>query len=366
MRFLFGACILLALACPARLVAQETAAPKGSSILTPRDLPELQTPREVESASPDVPSAKLPEANVPSEIVPSAPAIPPAEWAQHLRFPRREYPRPLAWWYGDGPTEAPQEGNWFTREWGVFCGEAHDTCHRLWRDFQFQYSCYPLCELGVAVAIAAPLANTRADQAVANWYQDQIRNDATNRLSQPGYFLGSFQYMVPIYFGVWTAGRLCDDTFAGAVSAEWASRSLRALAIGAPEVGILQYLLGGSRPNDYEGAVRPPDYWGSRWRPFNDNNSASGHAFVGAVPFLTAASMCENPWCRGACFVGSTWSAWARINADSHYLSQVLLGWFIAYQSVRSVNRTEAEERQVQVGPWIDPGITGINVFLRY
>lgn len=363
MRFLLGACILLALACPVRLAAQE-AAPAESSILTQRELPELQPPPDVEAGSPDsAGSAGQPSPDVPSEIMPS---LPQAEWVQGLRFPRREYPRPLAWWYGESTSDAPQEGNWITREWGVFRGEACDTVCRLWRDYQFQYSLYPLCELGAAVGLAMPLANTRADQAVSDWYQRHIRTASMNQMGKFGYFLGSYQYMLPMYFGVWTMGRMADDTFAGAFSADWANRSLRAMAIGAPEVGVLQYLLGGSRPQDYEGTVRPADYRGSRWRPLHDNNGVSGHAFVGAVPFLTAASMCENPWCRGACFVGSFWSTWSRINSDSHYLSQALLGWFIAYQSVRSVNRTEAEERQVQVGPWVDPGITGINVFLRY
>lgn len=370
MRFLLGGCLLF-LACPARLGAQDRTAPGSPPedfLLAPRELPELNMPRAVEAPLEASPGVGLPEAIVPSEIIPQAPPIlPPATppaWVQNLRFPRQPYPRPLVWWYGSGPDDAAA-GNWFSREWDVTCGEACDTCHRLWRDFQFQYSCYSLCELAVAVGLAAPLANTRADQEVANWYQSRIRTQSTDQWTRPAYYLGYYQYMLPIYFGVWAAGRLADDTFAGAVSADWASRSLRALAIGAPEVGILQYVLGGSRPSDFLGSVRPPDYWGSRWRPLNDNNGVSGHAFVGAIPFLTAASMCENPWCRGALFVGSFWTAWSRVNTDSHYLSQVLLGWFIAYQSVRSVNRTEAEER-IQFSPWLDPGITGINVTVRY
>lgn len=350
------ACLLLSHASAGRLAAQE----HESSSLVQCNLRELQSPPEIESNSSN---ASMP--NMPSEIIVSLPQLPTVEWVQNLRLPHRDYPRPLAWWYGNGDSE-PREGNWCSREWGVFCDEAHDTCLRLWRDVQYQYGWYPLGELGVAVALAAPLANTHADQAVANWYQHHIRSSSTDSISQVGYFLGYFQYMVPIYFGVWTAGRLCDESFAGAVSADWASRSLRALAIGAPEVGALQYLLGASRPNDFSGTTRPDNFDGSHWRPFNDNNGVSGHAFVGAVPFLTAASMTDNCWLRGALFVGSTWSAWSRINTDSHYLSQVLLGWFIAFQSVRSVNRTEAEEHRIQIAPWIDPGITGINVFLRY
>lgn len=355
MRLILGVCLLLVLV-PSRLAAQEISNHPADSILPQTDLKELQVPPDVEIG---------PAPGTPSEILAEAPTT-SATWVQELRFPRREYPQALAWW-NEGPDDSQtSDASWFARKWDVACGEAHDTCHRLWRDLQFQYSWYSLGELALAVGVAAPLANTRADQAVANWYQHNVRTSMTNSISQPGYYFGLYQYVLPVYFGVWTAGRLFDESLAGAVSAEWASRSLRALAIGAPEVGVLQYVLGASRPNDATTTFHSDSFTGSHWHPFKDNNGVSGHAFVGAVPFLTAASMTDNYWLRGALVAGSTWSAWSRVNTDSHYLSQVLLGWFIAYQSVRSVNRTDAEERRFQFSPWIDPGITGINVSFQY
>lgn len=361
MRLLSALVVLIALAGPCRLVAQEIAPPQESSILVQDNLPELQQPREIEADGLEVPASPAGEGiRLPTS----------ATWMLNLNFPRREHPGPLAWLRSDDTAledGAEVRPGWLSRTGARFCGETMDTGYRLWRDFQFQYSLYPLAELGVAVAIATPLANTGADQRVRDWYQgrvhpngpdwDQSNNTVLWRANRVGYYLGSFQYTVPIYFGVWGAGILTEDTWTGSVSAEWANRTLRALAIGAPEVGVLQYALGGSRPLDGDG---------SRWRPLHDNNGVSGHAFVGAVPFLTAASMIDNPWLRAPFIAGSFWSAWSRVDSDAHYLSQVLLGWFIAYQSVRSVNRTEAEDRQIQIGPWIDPGITGINVFLRY
>lgn len=362
MKFVPGACLLLVLASPVRLEAQEDVAPQESSIILMQgSLPELEQPAEGEPEPTPLASpaeSVIPESATPSEILPSLPPMPTADWVQNLRVPRREHPQPLTWWDGDGG--AADEGSWLSRQWAGTWADAHDTCHRLWRDFQYQYSLYPLCELGIAVGLVAPLANTNADQAIANWYQNRVRGTAGaagDRMANVGYMFGTFQYMLPMYFGVWGVGKMMDDTWLGSVSSEWANRAARATAIGAPEVGLLQYVLGASRP---------ADDIGSRWHPLKDNNGASGHAFVGAIPFLTAASMTDRYWLRGVMMMGSTWSAWSRMNTDSHYLSQVLLGWFIAYQSVRSVNRTEAEERQVQVGPWIDPGITGINVFLRY
>lgn len=334
-----------------------------SEILGREELPELDPPREVVGN----------QIEAPSGLAADTMAVPArSTWVLNLTFPRQPHPGPLEWLrspesvLGNG---TPGFAGWLSRTGFRFWGESRDTGFRMWRDFQYQYSMYPLMELGVAIGIAAPLANTGVDQRVRDWYQGRVhpygditRNIALWNTDRVGHFIGSWQYMLPVYFGVWGAGIMTEDTWTGSVAAEWANRTLRALAVGAPEMGALQLALGGSRPLDGDG---------SRWRPMRDNNGVSGHAFVGAMPFLTAASMIDNPWLRAPFIAGSMWSAWSRMDSDSHYLSQILLGWFIAYQSVRSTNRTEAEDRQIQIGPWIDPGvtgpgITGVNVFFRF
>lgn len=335
-----------------------------SEIMLPETIPELRQPREIDATQIEAPATPDPA----SMTVPAR-----STWVLNLTFPRQPHPLPLEWLRSSEsvlPNGTPGLLGWFSQTGYRFWGESRDTGFRMWRDFQFQYSMYPLLELGVAVGIAAPLANTGVDQRVRDWYQGRVHPYAdTSRYSslwsntdRVGHFIGSWQYMLPIYVGVWGAGVMAEDTWTGSVAAEWANRTLRALAVGAPEMGVLQLALGGARPLDGDG---------SRWRPMRDNNGVSGHAFVGAMPFLSAASMIDNPWLRAPFIAGSFWSAWSRMDSDSHYLSQILLGWFIAYQSTRAINRTEAEDRQIQITPWIDPGvtgpgITGINVFLRY
>jgi membrane-associated phospholipid phosphatase len=82
---------------------------------------------------------------------------------------------------------------------------------------------------------------------------------------------------------------------------------------------------------------------------FNDNNGVSGHAFVGALPFLAAADMVESPLAKGALYVCSTFVGFSRMTDDAHYPSQVFLGWYMAWASARAVSATELHFSGVDV-----------------
>ena len=77
------------------------------------------------------------------------------------------------------------------------------------------------------------------------------------------------------------------------------------MLVGAPATGVLQVAIGASRPSETAA--------GSRWRPFHDNNGVSGHAFVGAVPFLAAAKYTDNRLLQVALIAASTVTASSRI-----------------------------------------------------
>jgi hypothetical protein len=74
---------------------------------------------------------------------------------------------------------------------------------------------------------------------------------------------------------------------------------------------------------------------------FNDNNGVSGHAFIGAIPFLAAAEMVESPWAKGGLYFCSTLTGLSRMTDNAHYPSQVFLGWYLAVASSVAVSRTE-------------------------
>ena len=116
--------------------------------------------------------------------------------------------------------------------------------------------------------------------------------------------------------------------------------------MGAPPLLFLQVATGGSRPLE--------DH--SRWHPFEDDNGVSGHAFVGAVPFLSAAGMTDSRPLKVLWVSASTLCGLSRINDDAHYLSQAAMGWWVAYLACRSVEETELGKGRLQLLPAVPSG----------
>lgn len=223
-------------------------------------------------------------------------------------------------------------------------------------DYKNFYSCDNFFRLGVAFAITAPLANTPVDQNFRDWYQRDVRSSGSDDFSSAMKPFGEYYYTIPVFVTAALAGRCFDDTPCGSCVHDWGQRSLRALAVGAPAVGVMQVVVGSSRPGE----------GGSYWRPFHDENGVSGHAFVGSIPFLTAASMTENRLCRYTLIAASALPAWSRINDDAHYLSQAALGWCMGCAAVLSVNETEWQRHGVQVLPVTPNGEPGVGVMIQY
>jgi hypothetical protein len=145
--------------------------------------------------------------------------------------------------------------------------------------------------------------------------------------------IGEGRYVLPIFGAAAATGLILEGNPAGDVVGEWGSRSLRMFVVGAPPLYAMQWVTGASRPD--EGTA------GSRWHMFNDNNGVSGHAFVGALPFLAAAEMVESPLLKGTLYVCSTFVGFSRMTDNAHYPSQVFLGWYLAWASARAVSGTE-------------------------
>jgi len=240
-------------------------------------------------------------------------------------------------------------------------GFAWHTADTLRRDFalsyedhQHFYSAENLTELALAIALAAPLANTRADRDVRDWYQEKIRSDETDRVANLARLGGEFWVTIPVCLGAALSGPLWEQREEADLPV-WGNRSLRALAVGAPPMILTSVVLGAARPTGH-----------SSWKPFQDSHGVSGHTFTGAVPFLTAAMMTDDPFWRTALVLGSFVTGWSRINDDRHYLSQVLLGWSMAYLAVVSVGETETGPRRFQLLPILLPDGPGFGLWFQY
>lgn len=220
------------------------------------------------------------------------------------------------------------------------------------RDLHQFYTPGNLKYLFGGVCVAGLLANTNADHETKDWFQRSVRNNDTDQFSKVVKPIGNIYEPMGIYAGLTLLGSLSRKTSFGTIAFEFGSKSLRTIVVGAPTVGALQYILGASRPTED----------GSEWNPFHDSNAVSGHAFVGAVPFLTISGMVKSKYLKFFFFVGSFATGLSRINDDKHYLSQVALGWWIAYLSANSVEKRD--RREVDLQPGYSYGTWKINLYL--
>ena len=214
-----------------------------------------------------------------------------------------------------------------------------------------------LAWIGLGIGgMAAPLAHTSADRSIRDWYQRQVHSKGWDNVAQVANVAGQLWVVWPVAVELMAlSGKPGEDYFLDGAMYEWSNRSLRAVTVGFPPVLALYGLLGSSRP----------DHGDSRWHPFRDFHGLSGHTFMGAVPFLTAAAMTDNPYLKVALFAGSTATGWSRLHKDRHYMSQIALGWWIAYFSVRSVSQTQEEWRSFSVFPVFEGG-PGLGVLFRF
>ncbi len=190
------------------------------------------------------------------------------------------------------------------------------------------YSRRSFLRLGGAVAAAGVLAYSGADEAVDRFHTGSLRSggtDAASRLVNP--------FGERFWFVNWFLVAVVDAFVRSGSFSRWGRENFEALVVGLPVLWTLQRGLGANRPSD--GNPSP------RWRPFSDDNSASGHAFIAAVPWLNLARRAPGPVNKWLARGGSVLTGWSRINDRKHYLSQVVLGWTIAWNATEAVHGDE-------------------------
>ncbi|MEI8316905.1 MAG: phosphatase PAP2 family protein [Planctomycetia bacterium] len=204
--------------------------------------------------------------------------------------------------------------------------------YKVVEDYRNFYSCDSLVCLTAAFGAGALMANTGFDTTMQTAWQQSVTPTDLGTFFSDCKPLGEGRYALPVFGVAAITGIILEGNPSGDIIGEWGSRSLRMFVVGAPPLYVLQLATGASRPVDGSG---------SQWHMLNDNNGVSGHAFIGAIPFLAAAEMVENPWAKGGLYVCSTFTGLSRINDNAHYPSQVFLGWYLAFASSVAVSRTE-------------------------
>ncbi|MDZ7618992.1 MAG: phosphatase PAP2 family protein, partial [Patescibacteria group bacterium] len=252
--------------------------------------------------------------------------------------------QPLCPMDGEGQVgPGPQLGRWLKERGRTICS-----------DHAGFYGWNTMRDLAMGIALAAPLANTSMDHNFRNWWQEDVRSTGTDDLAAFWKPFGEGVIFIPAMACLGLAGHAMSDWPMFDVCGEFGERATRSYLVGAPPMLLMQAMLGASRPGETTAE--------SRWKPFDDNNAVSGHAFIGAVPFLTAAHMTENRAARALFYFGSICPAWSRVNDDAHYLSQVVLGWYMAYLACRSVDGTQRGEEPLSLVPLAYHEFTGVGL----
>lgn len=205
--------------------------------------------------------------------------------------------------------------------------------HKVWRDYTNFYACDRLVCLTAAFGAGALMANTGFDTTMQDAWQTGVRPTELGTFFSGCKDIGEGRYTLPIFATAAATGLVFEGRPVGDALGGWGSRSLRMFVVGAPPLYVLQWATGASRPGETSA--------GSDWKFFQDYNGVSGHAFVGAIPFLAAADMVEHPVAKGSLYVCSTFVGFSRMTDDAHYPSQIFLGWYLAWASSLAVSRTE-------------------------
>ena len=187
------------------------------------------------------------------------------------------------------------------------------------RDYKKFYSGENLIKLGIAFSTGGIMANTPIDENIQDWYQIHARNSGTNELAKRFKIFGEGEYLLPITLLSAGIDYCITKHKKSSLIGTWGQLSARAYLVGGPALALSQRLTGASRPGETQ--------QDSQWQPLNDDNGVSGHAFVGAIPFLTIARMLNSHVLLKNLFYGiSTFTAFSRINDNKHYFSQAALG----------------------------------------
>ena len=232
---------------------------------------------------------------------------------------------------------------------------------RVSNDYTHFYSRDTFIDLGIVAAVAATLANTKLDEECRDLFLDNITNTGNggaSRFLHQMKGIGNGKKTLPIFAIAAIAGHFSDEVPILEPVGDWGSHSLRVFLVGGPVVAAGQMITGGSRPGEMS--------HGSAWRPFSDNNGVSGHAFMGAIPFLAASELTDRRDLKTVLILGSTITGLSRINDDDHYTSQVVLGWTIAYLAHRAASQTDQDERAWRLTGWQSADAQGLGFIKRW
>ncbi len=201
------------------------------------------------------------------------------------------------------------------------------------RQWRRNYGRRAFLRLGAATVVAGALIYTGADEAIEGFHRRRVRSTDTDAAAGVLRFFGE-----RFWFLNWLLVAGVDAWWRSGSFSRWGRANFEAMVVGLPLLWTMQRGLGANRPSSDDGSPR--------WRPLAAPNSASGHAFIAAVPWLSLAARTSNRALAGFSRLASVATGWSRLNDRKHYVSQILLGWTIASNAVTAVNEVPAQQKK--------------------
>ena len=195
------------------------------------------------------------------------------------------------------------------------------------------YSQETLVLLGSSLITAGIMANSPIDQSISDYYEMHIRNDQTNLFAKETKKFGNKRPLLAALGAMSAVGYAYSSKSKDHFLYTYGTNTLRSIIVGLAPLIAGQNLLGAHRPRDYKG---------SGWVPFENDHGVSGHAFMGAIPFITAANLTSYPPLKIALYITSTFTGFSRLNDYMHFPSQVLLGWVLGFASCEAVAKSNS------------------------
>jgi membrane-associated phospholipid phosphatase len=162
-----------------------------------------------------------------------------------------------------------------------------------------------------------------SDPGLRNQIQEH-RGTTSNAMARIGNGFGDPRYVLPALGAGFLAGRLTGSELLSRV----ALRAGGAVAMAGGISTAVKFAIGRGRPEGDDDAdlFRPLSGWSS---------FPSGHT---AVAFAVATAIAEEtrePWADAALYGAAALTAFARLNDDRHWASDVLVGAFVGHLSAR-------------------------------
>jgi membrane-associated phospholipid phosphatase len=195
----------------------------------------------------------------------------------------------------------------------------------------------PLVSTEQAAAVGLILLVTFTGDEPFRDAAQEHRNGVTNAIGGVGNVFGESRYVLPVL----GAGYLMGEVAGSRVLRRVAMQAGRAVIIAGGVTTVLKYTLGRTRPSG--------DGESDQFSPFSGSTSfPSGHTAVAFAVATALADETKDPWTDIALYGAATATAFARVNGDRHWTSDVLAGALVGHLSARWLTRRQGP---LTVGP---------------